>query len=123
MQTDSSANRFLSTQQIETVRMLCNQFRELFQALFPDRSLTQKMHELIFTVPKFVKIHHTLGKLSGEEGESLHSSVNQELRQLACVRDQAERLMLVLGRQELRATVDKSLLKGVARLCVNCKVK
>eukprot|EP00112_Aurelia_sp_Birch-Aquarium-sp1_P014119 Seg3023.1 transcript_id=Seg3023.1/GoldUCD/mRNA.D3Y31 product="hypothetical protein" protein_id=Seg3023.1/GoldUCD/D3Y31 len=118
-----SANRFLLEDEIQELQTLCCRFGDLFPVFFPERNLTRKMHELVFTVPKFVKEHKTLGKLSEEEGESLHAAVNQELRQLACVRDQAEKIRLVLERQELRSSVNKLLMKGTARLCGKCKSK
>lgn len=90
-----SANRFLTSDEIETFNNLCIAYGKRFPILFPNRNLTRKMHKLIFTVPRFVRKFKTLGKLSEEEGESLHAAVNQELRQLACVRDQSEKIRLV----------------------------
>eukprot|EP00112_Aurelia_sp_Birch-Aquarium-sp1_P023111 Seg6757.3 transcript_id=Seg6757.3/GoldUCD/mRNA.D3Y31 product="hypothetical protein" protein_id=Seg6757.3/GoldUCD/D3Y31 len=117
-----SANRFLLEDEIQELQTLCYRFGDLLPVFFPERNLTCKMHELVFMVPKFVKELKTLGKLS-EEGESLHAAVNQELRQLACVRDQGEKIRLVLERQELRSSVNKLLMKGTARLCGKCKSK
>ena len=118
-----SANRFLTKNEVETLIKKCYTFGERFPVVFPERNLTRKIHELVFSVPKFVNSFKTLGKLSEEEGESLHSSVNQELKQLACVRDQSEKIRLVLERQEQRANTSKTLLKGTARLCQVCKSK
>ena len=117
-----SANRFLTFDEIEKLNDLCINFGNRFPVLFPNRNLTRKMHELIFTVPRFVRKFKTLGKLSEEEGESLHAAVNQELRQLACVRDQSEKIRLVLERQELRSSVSKLLLKVDIRICQRCKL-
>ena len=78
------------------------------------------MHELIFDVPRFAKNHATLGLLSEEEGESLHNSVNQELRQLHGVRDEKQKLRLLLTRQELWGKADRKLQQAKVRKCVKC---
>ena len=56
-----------------------------------------------------------------QEGESLHNSVNQELRQLYCIRNPCQKLKLVLRRQELWSKSDRKLLDCVGRLCSDCK--
>ena len=61
--------------------------------------------------------------MSEEEGESIHASVNSELRQLFSVREPAKKLSLILNRQELRSKAPKSLLARIPRLCTFCKDK
>ena len=63
----------------------------------------------LFDVPRFLSKHKTIGLFSEEEGESLHKSVNQELKLLSCVRDPLQRLALAFKRQELRGTADRTL--------------
>ena len=46
--------------------------------------------------------------------------VNAELRTLASVRDQAEKIRLVMEREELRSSADKALIKRIPRLCSKC---
>ena len=53
--------------EIEFVVSKCHQFGEYFSINF-DRSITPKMHEYIFNVPRFIEKHRTLGLLSEEEG-------------------------------------------------------
>ena len=53
------------------------------------------MDEFIFFVPPFVAKHRSLGLFSEEEGESLHAIFNRDLRQLASVRDPAQKLTLL----------------------------
>ena len=96
IQTLMTANRFLLENEIQELQILCCRFGDLFPVFFPEGNLTRKMHELVFTIPIFAKEHKTLGKSSEEEGESIPAAVNHELRQLACVRDQAEKIRLVL---------------------------
>ena len=87
---------------------------------FPNRNITRKINELIFSVPCFIKKDKTIGLLSEQEGESKHASVNAVLRSMACVRNHAEKIRLVLEKEELRSAVDKSLLKQKARMCFVC---
>ena len=65
-------------------------------------------------------MHKTIGLLSEQEGESKHAAVNAELRSLASMRNHADRLHLILEREELRSYMNKGLLKPKTRLCINC---
>ena len=60
--------------------------------------------------------------LSEQEGEFKHAAVKAELRSLACVRNHAERIRLVLEREELRSMGDKNVLKAKPWLCERCKL-
>ena len=93
----------------------------IFSRYFPNESVTRKIHELVFDVPEFCSAHKTIGRYAEEEGESLHNSVNQELRRLACVRNDIHKLKLVLKGQELRGKADRSLAVPTPRLCSTCK--
>ena len=115
-----SAKRFLDDSEVARVRVLCNSFAILIHNVFPDRSITRKMHELIFNVPRFIEQWKTLGLFSEQEGESKHNAVNQQLRVLACMREPSERLRLVLEREELRGFAHKNIIAKPARLCRSC---
>ena len=114
------ARRWLSDEEVQTLVSLCHRFGELFPVTFPNRNITRKIHAFIFDVPIFVQRWRTIGMLSEQEGESKHASVNAELRNLACVRNHAEKIRLVLEREELRSTVDKTLMQKKSRLCSRC---
>ena len=58
----------------------------------------KKDPQLIFNVPQFVKKHKTIGMLSEQEGESKHAGINAEFCSLACVRNHAEQMRLVVER-------------------------
>ena len=79
-------SRFPSQEEIATLEELCNRFGEVFLVFFPDLNITRKMHELIFYVPKFASRFKTIGLMTEEVGESLHASVNRELRNLFSLR-------------------------------------
>ena len=74
------------------------------------------MHELICTVPRFLKKWVTIGRFSEQSAESLHVAVNMEARSLAALRSKTDQLRLQFG-QELRVNTDKSLGTRVSRMC------
>ena len=110
------ANRFLSDDEISILCLKCKQFGQLYPIYFPNASIQRKVHELIFSVPRFVKKHKTIGLLSEQSGESLHAAVNMEVRQLVSVKDKSQQIRLVFERQELRSLADKKMLKRESRL-------
>ena len=114
------ARRFLSDEEIDDLCQQCKLFGEVFPTHFPQRNITQTIHELVFNLPRFVRVHKTIGLLSEQEGESKHAAINAELRSLASMRNHADRLHLVLEREELRSYMNKGLLKPKTRLCINC---
>ena len=116
----AGAKRFLAESEIVRVRELSVSFAVLYHNVFPDRSITRKVHELIFNVPRFVEQWKTIGLFSEQEGESKHNAVNQQLRVLACMREPSQRLRLVLEREELRGFADKRMMAKPARLCRSC---
>jgi hypothetical protein len=112
--------KFLSDDEIIELCQYTDLFACEFHACFPNESITRKMHELTFNVPLFVKSHKTIGLLNEEEGESLHGGINQELRQLHSVRNQEQKLRLVLKRFELHSKADRKLQAAKVRKCVVC---
>ncbi|XP_065657042.1 uncharacterized protein LOC136082278 [Hydra vulgaris] len=116
----SSQLETMSIRLITELHQYINLFAIEFHACFPNESITRKMHELIFNVPLFVKFHKTIGLLSEEEGECLHNSVNKELRQLHSVKNQEQKLHLVLKRFELHSKADRKLQASKVRKCVVC---
>ena len=115
------ASRFLSDSEVEKLCSSCSLFGAEFPVRFPDRSLTRKMHEYIFNVPRFVKRWRTLGLLSEQEGESKHGAVKAELRSLCSVRSHKERIRLAMEREELRSSFNKDIVQPKPRKCQKCK--
>ena len=107
---------FLTDEEVLFVTSKCHEFGKYFSVNF-KRNITPKMHEYIFTVPRFVKIHRTIGLLSEEEGESLHAALNMEFKNLVAVKESEVRLFLGLKRHALRNVSDKNLIKAHKRLC------
>ena len=85
--------------EILSVKELCMGFGK-FTVNFPNETVTRKMHELIFDVPRFLAKHKTLRYLSEEEGESLHCSINKHLWQYQSIRNEGEKLVHVVKNQE-----------------------
>ena len=71
-----SVKRTLTEAEILSVEELCMGF-DKFTINFPNETVTRKMHELIFDVPRFLVKHRTLGYVSEECGNSLHCSINK----------------------------------------------
>uniref|UniRef100_A0A7M5VGC9 Uncharacterized protein n=1 Tax=Clytia hemisphaerica TaxID=252671 RepID=A0A7M5VGC9_9CNID len=110
----------LDEEEITELTNLCNEYGRVFPKSFPAENLTVKMHSLIFSVPRFVSIHKTIGRYSEEEGESLHNLINQELRRVCSIRCKPLKLKLVLEGAALRAKADRTLLKPISRKCQSC---
>ena len=113
------ANRFLSDQEISLICSLCDEFGTCYPKNLPKENISRKVHELICTVPRFVKKHRSIGLFSEQSSESLHSAVKMEARSLAALPSKTEQLRLQFIRQELRTNTDKSLAKRESRLCQN----
>ena len=96
------AKRFLTETVVLSVKELCTGFGK-FTINFPNETITRKMHELIFDVPFSLTKHKTLEYLSEKEGESLHCSINKQLRQYR-VTNKGEKLVYVIKNQELLNT-------------------
>ena len=108
--------------EINTVKSLCTGFGH-FTKYFPNENIPLKIHELVFDVPRFLAKHKTLGYLSEEEGESVHHSINKQLQQYQSVRDEGEKLRLVITNEELLSTADRRLADVKPRpKCDSCKV-
>ena len=115
-----SAKRFLTETEILSVKELCTGFGQ-FTINFLNETVTRKMNELIFDVPRFSANYKTLGYLNEEE--SSHCSINKQLRQYQIIRNEGEKLVHVVKNQELLNTADKSLAKVTPRpKCDACNV-
>ena len=108
---------FLSPEEIDRLENLCAKFGELFPKYFPGESLPLKIHDFVFHVPRFVKFHKTLGLFSEEGGESLHRFINCVSRPLFSVRDNAQKLHLIMERFATKCDADNSLEKVCGRKC------
>ena len=110
----------MNEEDIKTVEELCHQFGEVYPSSFPGESISPKMHEYIFHVPKFVAKHKTVGLCSEEEGESLHARFNAEMRARGAVRDPSLQMQLLQERQEMHGMCDKTLIARKPRVCRRC---
>ena len=64
---------------------VCYEFGDKYPIFFPEIPIIRNMHAFIFHVPRFVRLHKSIGLLSEEEGEGIHNAINKELRQLHSV--------------------------------------
>ena len=113
--------QLLKDEEVTIVKDACYEFGALFPLYFPERNIIRKIHEFVFSVPRFIKGLKTTGLLSEEEGERLHAAVNMELWQLVAVRSPGDKMQLVLKRQVLRSKASKNLIQRKPRTCKDCK--
>ena len=62
-------SKHLTSDEIASIKQLCNEFGEVCPVFFPNCNVTRKSHELIFTVPRFVSEFRTMEMISEEKGE------------------------------------------------------
>ena len=115
-----SRRSFLNDTDINELVSLCTKFGEIYPVYFESFTITLKMHEFIFDVPRFVKTYKTIGLFSEEEGESVHRFMNEHQRSLHGVRDTAKMLTLALKHFEIRGSCNSSLVLPEKRLCQKC---
>ena len=75
-----TADRFLNEAEVDSLSQQCASFGIKFTEYFPRESITLKLHQLAVDVPRFARIHNTVGLYSEQAIESLHAEVNQLLR-------------------------------------------
>ena len=114
------ARHFLTEDKISVLEVLTTQFGEKFPLYFPNCNITRKIHKFIYNIVPFAKKYKTIGVLSEGESENKHATINAALRSVACVRNHAERICLVVEHEEIRSYVNLSLMKPVSRLCTKC---
>ena len=113
IQPPQYSNRFLREE--EVVMILAH----IIQSICQMKEFFRKVHELVITVPRFVKQHRTIGLLSEQSSESLHAAVKMEARSLDLFSTATDQLRLRFVRQEIRANTDKKLLERENRFCKN----
>ncbi len=112
-----NASRFLTEEEIEDFCQNCYELGDYYCTKFKERSITRKMHILIFHCPQFARRWGTIGLLSEQKLESLHSQANKVERSYAGIRDGRRRSTLVLDACNLAQTADRSLAEQIARKC------
>ena len=115
------ARRFLEDDEIDRLEQLCHSFGAKFPMVFPDRNITFKIHELVFNVPIFARKWRTVGLMCEQGGESLHAVLKAEFRTVTCVRNRAEKLLLVLQHDEITSAAKKDSMTPTPRMCTTCK--
>jgi hypothetical protein len=96
------ARRMLTEQEINQVTVDCHLVGELYPKLFKGNSITPKIHDLIFYVPEMARSAGTLGGLHEEGLEAKHPIGNGLKRLLACVRNEEQKLRMMLQKDHLR---------------------
>ena len=79
----SAIEKFMATpnpspEYAEEAAKMCEEFGEIFPMNFPEKSLTKKIHTLVYVMPKYIReqnICHLMLKLE-QAGEKLHNILN-----------------------------------------------
>ena len=88
------AKIWLNESDICEITQFCHQLGEEWPKLYP--TITTKVDDVVFHLPRFIKEFKTLGFLSEEDTESLHKDMNVILRPLSCIRSKPLKLKLGL---------------------------
>jgi hypothetical protein len=88
-------DRFLSEEEIASLSTQCRSFGTKFHQHFPRESITLKMHQLAVDIPRFARMHRTVGLYSEQAIESMHAEENQLMRDYAGVGDNIHKHKLV----------------------------
>ena len=97
---------WLNESDICEITQFCHQLGEEWPKL--SRTVTTKVDDVVFHLPRFIKEFKTLGFLSEEDTESLHKDMNVILRPLSCIRSKPLKLKLGLKRLALKKSHDES---------------
>ena len=79
---------------MDTLESICLEVGMLFPKVFKG-TVTPKIHDLIFHLPRLARHHGTVGGLREDALESKHAIGNSLRRQLACVQAEEEKLKLM----------------------------
>ena len=112
------ATRILDDEEIKNVCQLCDDFVEVYPALFSGYMITRKMHNLTHKIPKFVMRWRSIGIFAEQAGESIH---NQEGRTPVCLRTSPKKILLLMQAQEQRIRAQLSSGWSAERICDTCR--
>lgn len=90
-----TADRFLSPAEIPSLTELCRSFGAKFVEYYRWESVTPKLHMLAVEIPRFARMHRTVGLYSEQAIESMHAEVNRLMRDYAGMGDTLDKHKLV----------------------------
>ena len=102
------AKRELKEAEINLLEQGCHKLGELVPRVLKGSTITPKLHELVFYVPKFAREWRMVGGMREEGVERSHPECNGMERVLKCVRKEEERLAQIMVRVELRKELKAS---------------
>ena len=92
----TKAKRFLSDEELNTLEDCCNRIGYLYPKTFRPCSITPKIHDLIFHLPRKARYFRTVGGVREDALEASHSQGNSLARRYASVKNKPEKLRLML---------------------------
>ncbi|EFO85124.1 hypothetical protein CRE_21460 [Caenorhabditis remanei] len=106
-----SANRVLDDKDLETLTLSAWTFLAHLAYGFPDDTVTQKLHVLLFHIPDIAENQKTLGRITEQGVEGKHAQFNRIERRFVCYRNKSQRWMAVV-KEMLCATLANDYLKA-----------
>ena len=80
--------------------------------------MTPKVHDMIFVIPEFIKIHRSFYMFYKVEqaGESIHAVLNDIHRKIWSIKDGELKLWKFIERYELRNALNISIITPIKRI-------
>ena len=66
--------------------------------VFPDQTITPKMHIMIYHMPELAQLYHTVGMFCEHGGEALHPVFNKLGRQYVYLSSDVKRMQAMMNR-------------------------
>ena len=95
----------LSEQELNEFEHLCNNIGLLFFKNFPDRSITPKLHELVFNLPHLLKEYKCYRPFFAieQQGESIHRAFAEKLHKNSLITSKGKRIFFSLKELSLKS--------------------
>ena len=100
-----SKSSMLTEQELNEFELLCNNIGVLFFKNFPDRSITPKLHELVFNLPHLLKEYKCYRPFFAieQQGESIHRAFAEKLHKNSHITSKGKRIFFSLKELSLKS--------------------
>ena len=112
--------RGLSESEIMRVRHLATELGRYYPTSYPTRTITPKLHTLIYHIPEFVERHRTVGLLSEHCIEATHAEFNRHDRLFVNITDPELALKHAVTQTNLAHDIRFESFSKSQRICPVC---
>ena len=92
----TTAKRFLTEEELQSIETCCHKIGVLYPKTFQPCSITPKIHDLVFHLPRQARHFGTVGGVREDALEAMHANGNELKRRFASVKSRADKLRLML---------------------------